>query len=433
MLNGLLDNPELERYITTCRAGQAIFSEGDESKDLYILVSGHLDFLKGDQTIGEVTEKGALFGEMSFLLGSKRTATARAKDDVKTIRIPGGEITDFLSRFPMVATEITKVIAKRLDERSQVLYGLKEFADQLPDALIITDKDGKILNWNVASERLYGRDWHQMQNKSLQDVYENPMEVHELLETVRSKHTDQERILEVRHPEKGKRYVSTSTTALHDGHWNFQGILSLGRDVTVAHKLERRYRQSLYWLIPALVLIALLIGAIFYGYPYFTKGHVAVDAEKAQLRNQLARDFLLLKSLLVAPFEADDRKKTTLLMKDFFEIQKPEKTPYTGLVLLTPEKRVFDVYSIMKNANINGMLGTSYSGVIFEGTEKSQHRVLTLYRSDKDHPMGQKGIEMAFKISKNDHLLGWLIFQMDIHFLSREYNMDGKALLEFYF
>ena len=36
----LLDNPELEKYIARYPRGQRIFLEGDDSQDLYILISG---------------------------------------------------------------------------------------------------------------------------------------------------------------------------------------------------------------------------------------------------------------------------------------------------------------------------------------------------------------------------------------------------------
>ncbi|MEJ2656022.1 MAG: cyclic nucleotide-binding domain-containing protein [Desulfobacterales bacterium] len=232
MLEEILKNTRVNPYITSFEKGKAIFLEGDDSQDLFILASGHLNVFKGNKKIAEITERGSLFGEMSFLLDAKRTATIKAERDVKAIRIPKEDITGFLHEFPEVAGEISKLLAKRLDETSRILYGLKEFCDQLPDAVIATDKEGKIITWNAAAEEVYGRSWHQMCNKSVEEIYEKPDGYRKLLEEVKKKRSVREKILSIRHPKIGARFISTSSTLLLDDHNNFQGILSLGRDVT---------------------------------------------------------------------------------------------------------------------------------------------------------------------------------------------------------
>ena len=53
MIDQIINNPELEKYAANIRAGQTIFLEGDESQDLYILVSGKVDIIKGNTKIAE--------------------------------------------------------------------------------------------------------------------------------------------------------------------------------------------------------------------------------------------------------------------------------------------------------------------------------------------------------------------------------------------
>ena len=77
------------------------------------------------------------------------------------------------------------------------------------------------------------------------------------------------------------------------------------------------------------------------------------------------------------------------------------------------------------------MLGSSYAGIAFQGSEKSLHKVLTLYRADKEHPMGHKGIEIAFEIDKNNQLLGWLIFQMDMDMMKEVYVIDEEGFKKY--
>ena len=332
-----------------------------------------------------------------------------------------------------MAREIAKLLAKRLDETSQVVYGLKEFCDQLPDAVLLTDRDGKISSWNMAAESLYGRNWDQMHHRSAEDIYEEPQAYGDLRDDLEARYSVREKILRIRHPHKGIRFVSTSTTLLYDGHQNFQGVLSLARDVTDVKTLEKKYRRARHWLFPAFILLALLLTAAFFGYPYFAKGYRSAEVKKQELRNQLAKDYFFLRSLLADSFMAEGRLRTSRLMKDFFDVQDTSTVPYTGLVLLDKNKEVFDAYSIILAADASEMVGSSYALVGFEGSERSLHKVLTVYRKDKDHPMGYKAIEIAFEVKKDNRCLGWLIFQLDTDVLGKEYNLDEEGLKKFQF
>ena len=433
MLDQIINNPSLSRYVTAFKTGETLFLEGDDTQDIYFLVSGKVAILKGIKKIAEISDEGSAFGEMSFLLGEKRTATAKAINDIKTIKIPKEELPTFLGEFPEVVKEFARYLARRLDETSQILYGLKEFCDRLPDAVILTDKDGNILSWNKAAENLYGREENHMRHRSAEEIYEDPKEYKSFLDKVVSQDAVREKTLMVRHPEKGIRHISTSTTALYDGQHNFQGVLSLGRDVTSVEVLERRYKRTRRWLIPSFVLLGVLLAGIFFGYPYFSKGYKITDIRKRELRDDLAVNSRLLRSLLIKPFEAGDRSRTTLALKGFFDVQKGITTPYTGLVLLNKDKKVFDAYSNEPGVDVEGMVGSSYADIDLEGGEDPLYKVLTLYRAHKDHPMGYRSTEIAFKLYKDNNFLGWLIFQMDMEVLKHKYNADEKELRKFHF
>jgi hypothetical protein len=140
-----------------------------------------------------------------------------------------------------------------------------------------------------------------------------------------------------------------------------------------------------------------------------------------------------LKPLLVNPFESGDRKKTNQLMKDFLNIQKPDKVPYNGLVLLDKNKIVFDARSINTGTDISPTIESSYKGIDFEDGKSSTHSVLTLYRADKNHPMGQKSLEIAFEMNKKNRRIGWLIFQLDLHRLKTDYGTDVSGLKQLIF
>lgn len=100
MIEAYENDPRLERYLIAFQKGQTIFLEGDESQDLYVLLEGELDVLKGDQVISILSGPEAVFGEMSFLTGDKRTASIRARSQGKALQVPRGDIGQFLQQFP---------------------------------------------------------------------------------------------------------------------------------------------------------------------------------------------------------------------------------------------------------------------------------------------------------------------------------------------
>ena len=152
-----------------------------------------------------------------------------------------------------------------------------------------------------------------------------------------------------------------------------------------------------------------------------------------ELNSRLNKDYLFLKSMLISSLEAGNRSQTNKVMKDFLNLQKPDKSTYNGIVLLDNNKKVFDACSKNTDTNISPLLGSSYNGIDFEEDKNAALSVLTLYRADKDHPMGRKSIEIAFEMNKNNHRIGWLIFQLDLYRLKTDYGVDvsGKKQLRF--
>jgi PAS domain S-box-containing protein len=429
VLDEITNNESLRnRYLKTFKAGDTLFFEGDDSQDLYILISGHLEVFKGDKKLSEIIDPGSVLGEAASLMGAKRTATVKAEGSVEVLRIPKTEVNRFLSDFPSADQKIGQLLAKRLDEASQIVYALRQICDKLPDAVILSDKDGKVIGWNIAAEKLYGRGWHEMKRGTVEDIYEEPPEYRKFLEDLETRQSVSERVLKIRHPEKGTRFVSTSTSILYDDRHIFQGVLSIGRDVTSFQKMEKNYRRARLWIIPALLILSLLGSAVLFGYPYFSKGVQSTDLRKQELRNLLAKDFLLLKSLLADPLASRDREKARRVVEEFFGVQVTKDSPYTGLVLLDSQKRVFDSFSIKPGTEVGAFIGNSYAGITFQGSEQSLFRILVLYRPDEEHPMGRKGVEIAFEIMRDGRLLGWLLFQMDMKALDENYDIDEEEL-----
>ncbi len=444
MLANIVNDPELGRFLRDFAPGEVIFFEDEESQDLYLLAEGQVEVLKGQVTISQVSQPGAVFGEMSFLLGAKRTATVRALGQTKVLRIPPDQIEPLARRYPELSLEMTKLLAQRLDHTSQALHGLQELCDLLADAVIFTDDKGRVLAHNRAAQDLYGRCWSanagmecSEQEEPLPEsaehdaaaMFAEPQAFKALLEQVRAKKQIRESLLQVKHPLRGALWVSASLTALYDPRHAFQGVLVLARDVTSTQNLHRRMRRIRTWLLPAVFLLAGLAGGLAFWQPHLFTNAQALDSRQQSLRNQLARDYLLLQDQLEQVMARGQRDKALAVLAGFLAGQdKQAQPPFLGLVLLDKAKEVLGGLTLDGQPLTRHELGATYAHIRFQGDEKSVHRLLSLYRQDKAHPQGRRDLELAFELMNGQELVGWLVFQLDPQTLKKRFDLDEEGL-----
>jgi len=425
--------PELEKYTESFNAGEILFAEGDTSQDIYVLIEGTLTVYKDDKKLSMISEPESLVGEMAYLLGEKRSATVKAESPVKAVRIPADRISSFLTDFPTLAPKISQTLARRLHETTKVVHGLKEFCDQLPDAVIMTDKDRKILAWNRAAEKLHGRSWDQMREQSLAEVYQSPDEYRQFIDDIYAGRSLSERILPIRHPDEDARYVSTSTTILYDGHHNINGFIFLGRDVTRSKTLEKKYRRMKQWLIPSMGMAVLLLIALCVAIPYFSKGVRMLDQRKVSFASRIVEDSHNLDSSLTGPITQNDVPALQTVLQEYFSRQNPSFFGITGLAVLNQDKEVIAAFSTTGDAN-QVKPGYSYSSIHFYGNDDSSFRVLSLFHADAATPMGRKGAEIAYAIQAEEGERPlWLLFQLDMAQIERDFGLAEKTLMNMQF
>ena len=105
--------------------GEVICNEGDAGDYIYILKKGKLGVYKDDNLVSEYEKPGTILGEMSIILGEKRSASIKAleKSTVSVIRL---SVVDMVRNFPSFTVKILTVLAERL----------KETTTELTDSLI---------------------------------------------------------------------------------------------------------------------------------------------------------------------------------------------------------------------------------------------------------------------------------------------------------
>ena len=406
-----------------------MFLEGEESQDLYVLLEGELDVLKGEQVINILSEPGAVFGEMSFLMGDKRTATIRARTQGKALSVPRQDIGRFLQEFPELGQGMAQVLAQRLDATSNQLFGLREFCDMLPDAVVLTDQNGKVTAMNRAASELYGRDWRQVGHRPVDELFEHGQKVRELAGGVRGGQACQENVVSCRHPQQGPRYVSLSLSGLHDAQQDFKGMLLVGRDVTSVERLRRNFRRMRSYLIAALIALVACLGGLA-AYSYFSSELHADSRMHAQFRDQFTRDQQLLISLLADDLALGNMDRGQELIRRFFA------TPSTGQLALHRsggaghgKKGLLESY--YPNRSVEAQKpGASYSHIAFEIGRGTDHRVLNVFHQGSSGTGSWREILVAFPINLKGKPLGWLLIGLDPKRLQKRNMVWIKAELK---
>jgi serine/threonine protein kinase len=99
--------------------GSVLFYEGDNSRDFYILQSGRCEVLRSGKRLATIDQPGACFGEMSAILGVRRTATVRTLDKAACTIIPVETFESFLAEHPDLQRRVLEIALKRLRDLNE--------------------------------------------------------------------------------------------------------------------------------------------------------------------------------------------------------------------------------------------------------------------------------------------------------------------------
>ena len=101
--------------VRSVEEGEAIFTEGDPSDAIHILLDGSVEVHFGDTPLAEITvEKGECLGEMSLLSAQPHRATARAATPVLVAVLPHTDLEGLLRRRPIIGTRLYRNLAADL-------------------------------------------------------------------------------------------------------------------------------------------------------------------------------------------------------------------------------------------------------------------------------------------------------------------------------
>ena len=122
--------------------GQALFSEGDETKGLFVVVDGRIKIYKvsseGKEQILHIIEAGQSFGEVTVFTGQHLPANAQALVKSRLLLFPRSAFVGLVTANPSLALNLLAITSKKLRQFAAQIenLSLKEIPARLASYLV---------------------------------------------------------------------------------------------------------------------------------------------------------------------------------------------------------------------------------------------------------------------------------------------------------
>lgn len=101
-------------------AGDKIFLQGDSGDCMYVVKSGRVNIQAAGMVLENIEANG-VFGEMSLIDGSPRSATAIAAEVSEVVPIDRGAFQELVRRDPEFALRLMRLMADRIRRTNESL------------------------------------------------------------------------------------------------------------------------------------------------------------------------------------------------------------------------------------------------------------------------------------------------------------------------
>jgi CRP/FNR family transcriptional regulator, cyclic AMP receptor protein len=121
----MADFLELVRELDTrnIAPGEIIMEQDTPSGPLLVLIEGEVEILRDEVRVAKTSQPGAVFGEMSVLLGCAHTATVKAIKPSRFAVIENPR--QFLASSAEASLHVASLLARRLDALNKYLVDVK--------------------------------------------------------------------------------------------------------------------------------------------------------------------------------------------------------------------------------------------------------------------------------------------------------------------
>ncbi|MEM1131759.1 MAG: Crp/Fnr family transcriptional regulator [Pseudomonadota bacterium] len=121
----------LRGHLVTAAEGDILLHQGDKGDILYIILSGmariSMVASNGHEIVLDYAEAGHVIGEIAFLDGGERSASADALSDMTMLTLSRDAFAEILSNYPDLAMQLMKALARRLRQTNEIVEADRAF------------------------------------------------------------------------------------------------------------------------------------------------------------------------------------------------------------------------------------------------------------------------------------------------------------------
>ena len=142
--------------VVTYRAGETVLAAGTTSGRLLLLKAGAVEVVRDGTQLAQVSEPGAVFGELSLLLDRPHTADVRALEAATAFHV--ADAASLLTDDPATALYVAVLLARRLDATNRALIDVKgQLQTGQPRSMIsrTVEKAEELLNYSGGASLVY--------------------------------------------------------------------------------------------------------------------------------------------------------------------------------------------------------------------------------------------------------------------------------------
>ena len=109
--------------LVSMSAGELLLVQGEKTDSIYFLFEGSVEVVKDGYKVAVVSDKGAVFGEMSIMLENEHSATVKCIENSKFYHIEHPR--KYLEDHPKIIWHIARILGLRLFNLNQYLVDVK--------------------------------------------------------------------------------------------------------------------------------------------------------------------------------------------------------------------------------------------------------------------------------------------------------------------
>ncbi len=135
---------------TQWQTGQVLFNQGDSGASMFFILTGGMEIKLGDHSLVTLGT-GSLFGEMSMLQGTPRSATAVASEPTVLLEVPADVVEQADAEFRAILFElISRTLMGRLEESNRFVSSIEDaeivdvadaFSEHVAQAAVVDESE----------------------------------------------------------------------------------------------------------------------------------------------------------------------------------------------------------------------------------------------------------------------------------------------------